>query len=63
MMHGTTNIKGNFASRRMRWAGNVVRLRERRGLFRDFLGKPEGKRPFGRPRRRSEVNIKKILWK
>ena len=42
----------------MRWAENVARTRERRGLFRDLMGKPEGKRQLGRPRHRSEVNIK-----
>jgi hypothetical protein len=35
----------------MRWAGHVVRLGERRGVCRFFVGKPEGKRPLGRPRR------------
>ena len=42
----------------MRWAGHVARMRERRGLYRVLVGKPEGKRPLGRPRRRWEYNIK-----
>ena len=45
-------------SRRMRWAGNVARMGEGRGVYRVLVGKPEGKRPFGRPRRRWEDNIK-----
>jgi hypothetical protein len=39
-------------SRRLRWAGHVARMGERRGAYRDLVGKPEGKRPLGRPRRR-----------
>jgi len=42
----------------MGWAGHVVRMRERRGVYGVLLGKPEGKRPLGMPRRRWEVNIK-----
>jgi hypothetical protein len=45
-------------SRRMRWAGHVARMGERRGVYRVLMGKPEGKRPLGRPRRRWEDNIK-----
>ena len=45
-------------SRRMRWAGHVACMGERRGVYRVLLGKYEGKRPFGRPRRRWEDNIK-----
>ena len=37
-------------SRRMRWAGHVVRMEERRGVYRVLVGKPEGKRPLGRHR-------------
>ena len=43
---------------RLRWAGHVVRMGERRGLYRVLVGKPEGKRPLGRPRRRWVDNIK-----
>ena len=42
----------------MRWAGQVARVWERRGVYRDLVGKPEGKRPLGRPRIRWEDNIK-----
>ena len=48
-------------SRRMRWAGNVVRMGERRGLYVVLVGKPEGKRPLGRPRHRWGDNIKMDL--
>jgi len=45
----------------MRWAGHVVCMGERRGVYRVFVGKPEGKRPLVRPRLRWEVNIKMDL--
>ena len=44
-------------SRRMRCAGHVARMGEERGAYRVFVGKPEGKRPLGRPRRRWVHNI------
>jgi len=42
----------------MRWAGNVARMWERRGVYRVLVGKPERKSPLGRPNRRWEYNIK-----
>jgi len=45
-------------SRRMRWAGHVACMGEDRGVHRLLVGKPEGKSPLGRPRRRWEDNIK-----
>jgi len=45
----------------MRWAGHVARMGERRGDYRVLVGKSEGKRPVGRPRRRWEDNIKMDL--
>jgi len=45
----------------MRWAGHVERMGKRRGVFRLLVGKHEGKRPLGRPRRRWEDNIKMDL--
>jgi hypothetical protein len=45
-------------SRRMRLAGHVARMGEGRDVYRSLVGKPEGKRPLGRPRRRWEDNIK-----
>ena len=44
-------------SRRMRWAGHIARMGEDRGVHRVLVGKPEGKRPLRRPRRRWEDNI------
>jgi len=41
-----------------RWAGHVARMGERRGVYRVLVGKPEGKRPLGRPRRRWQHSIK-----
>ena len=54
----STNIVRVIKSRRMRWAGNVARMGQRRGVYRVLAGKPEGKRPLGRRRRRWEDNIK-----
>ena len=48
-------------SRRMRWAGHVARMGEDREVHRVLVGKPEGKRPLGRPRRRWDDNIKMDL--
>jgi hypothetical protein len=47
--------------RRMRWAKYIARLREGRGLYSVLVGKPEGKRPLGKPRRGWEDNIKMDL--
>jgi len=41
----------------MRWAGHVARMGEERGVYRVLVGKPEGRRPLGRPRRRWVDNI------
>ena len=48
-------------SRRLRWAGHVVRMEEGRGAHKVLVGRLEGKRPLGRPRRRWEDNIKMDL--
>jgi len=45
----------------MRWAGHMARMGEGKGVHRFLVGKPEGKRPLGRPRRRWEDNIKMDL--
>ena len=55
------NIVRVVKSRRMRWAGHVARMGEKRGVYRVLVGKPEGKRPLGKPRRRWEENIKTDL--
>ena len=48
-------------SRRLRWAGHVVRIKESRNAYRVLVGRPEGKRSVGRPRRRWEDNVKMDL--
>ena len=55
------NVVRVVNSRRMRWAGHVARMGEGRGVHRVLVGKPEGKRPLGRPRHRWENNIKMDL--
>jgi hypothetical protein len=55
------NIVGVVKSRRMRWAGHVARIGEGRGVHRVLVGKSEGRRSLGRPRRRWADNIKKDL--
>ena len=56
-MYSLPNIVRVVKSRRMRWAGHVVRLGQGRSLYRVLVGKPEGKRPMGRPRQRWKDNI------
>jgi hypothetical protein len=51
-LYSSSNILRVIKSRRMRWAGHVARMGKRRGVYRVLVGKPEGKRPLGRPRRR-----------
>ena len=48
-------------SRRMRWAGHMAHMGEERGVYRVLAGKPEGRRPLGRPRRRWVDNIRMDL--
>ena len=55
------NIVRVIKSRRMRWAGHVARMGEGRGVYMVLVGKPEGKRRLGRPRRRWEDNIRMDL--
>jgi hypothetical protein len=57
-LYSSPNIFRVIKSRRMRWAGNVARMGEGRSVYRVLVGRPEGKRPLGRPRRRWEDNIK-----
>ena len=60
-LYCSPNIVRVIKSRRVRWAGHVTLMGERRGLYRILVGKPERKRPLGRPRRRLEDNIKMDL--
>jgi hypothetical protein len=60
-LYSSPNIVRVIKSRRMRWAGHVARMGEGRGVYRVLVGRPESKRPLGRPRRRWEDNIKMDL--
>jgi hypothetical protein len=60
-LHSLPNIVRVVKSRRMSWAVHVARMGEDRGVHRLLVGKPEGKRLLGRPRRRWEYNIKMDL--
>ena len=60
-LYSLPNIVRVVKSRRMRWAGHVARMEEDRGVHRVLVGKPGGKRPLGRPRRRWDDNIKMDL--
>jgi len=55
-LNPSPNIVRMKKSSRMRWAGHVARMDEERGVYRVLVGKPEGKRPLGRPRRRWVIN-------
>jgi len=55
------NIVRVIKSRRMRWAGHVARMGEERSVYRVLVGKPEGRRPLGRPRHRWVDNIRMDL--
>ncbi|KAJ4446079.1 hypothetical protein ANN_12771 [Periplaneta americana] len=60
-LYSSPDIIRNIKSRRLRWAGHVARMGESRNAYRLLVGRPEGIRPFGRPRRRWEDNIKMDL--
>ena len=51
-LYNFPNIVRVIKSRRMRWTGHVARMSEERGVYRVLVGKPEGRRPLGRPRHR-----------
>jgi hypothetical protein len=51
-LYSSPNIVQVIKTRKMRWAGHVARMGEERDVYRVLVGKPEGKRPLGRPRRR-----------
>jgi hypothetical protein len=57
-LYSSPNIVRVIKSRRMRWAGHVARMKERRGVYSVFVGNSKGKRPLGRRRHRWEDNIK-----
>jgi hypothetical protein len=60
-LHSSPTIVRVIKSIRMRWAGHLARMAEGTGVYRALVGKPEGKRPLGRPRGRWEDNIKADL--
>jgi hypothetical protein len=60
-MHFAKSIIKMIKSRRMRWAGHVARMEEKRNAYRILVGKPEGRRLLGRPRRRRVDNIQMYL--
>jgi hypothetical protein len=65
-LHSSPSIIRIIKSKRMRWAGHVARIGEKRNAYRLFVGKPEGKRPLGRPRRRwvdsSRMDLGEVGW-
>jgi hypothetical protein len=60
-LYSSTSIIRIMKSRRMRWAGHVARMVEKRNAYRLLVGKPEGKTPLERPRRRWVDNIRMDL--
>jgi hypothetical protein len=60
-LYSSLNTVRVIKSSNMKWAGHVARMGERRGVYRVLVGRPEGKRPLGRPRRRWDDNIKMDL--
>jgi hypothetical protein len=60
-MYSSPSIIRIIKSRRIRWAGHVTRMEEKRSAYRILVGKQEGKKPLGRPRRRLVDNIKMAL--
>jgi hypothetical protein len=60
-LYSSPDIIRQVKSRRMRWAGHVACMGEERKVYKILVGKPEVKRPLGRPRRRWEVGIRMDL--
>ena len=60
-LYSSPNIIRSLKSRRLRCAGHVTRMEKSRNAYRVLVGKPEGKRPLGRPKRSWEDNIKMNL--
>jgi hypothetical protein len=60
-MYSSPNVIRMIKGRSIKWAGHVARMGERRGVYRVLVGKPESKRPLGRPKRRWDDNIKMDL--
>jgi hypothetical protein len=60
-LYSSPSIVRVIKARRMRWVGHVACMGEVRGAYKILVGRPEGRRPLGRPRRRWEDNIKMNL--
>jgi hypothetical protein len=60
-LYSSPDIIRQVKSRRMRWAGHVAHIGEERKVYKVLVGKPEGKRPLGRPRHRWEDGIRMDL--
>jgi len=60
-LYSSPDVIQVIKSRRIKWAGHVAHMGERSGAYRVLVGKPDGKRPLGRPRHRYEDNIKMDL--
>jgi hypothetical protein len=64
--YSSLNMIRMIKSRRMRWVGHGARMEEKRNAYRILVGKPEGKRPLGRPRRRwldnNKIDLREIGW-
>jgi hypothetical protein len=64
-LYSSPSIIRIIKSRRMKWAGHVARIGEKRNVYRLLVGKPEGKRPLGRPRHRwdlLEIGLNVVDW-
>jgi hypothetical protein len=61
-LYSSPDIIRQIKSRRMRWTGRVARMGEEKKVYKVSVGKPEGKRPLGRPRRRLEEDLREIGW-
>jgi hypothetical protein len=65
-LYSSSNIIRVIKPRRMRWAGHRARMREKRGAYRILMGRPEGRRPLGRPWPRwkdnIKINLQEVRW-
>jgi PAS domain-containing protein len=65
-LYSSPSIIRTIKERRMRWAGHVARVGEKRNVYRFLVRKPEGRRPLGRPRRRwvhnSKMDLVEVGW-